>query len=150
MAYQNKNKGGKNKFKKAGSDSKMLQFGVTFLDETDGKADFKTRVLLYDENAKQQPCVKNSENEIEETFTREEAAELVAKALLLGRGISSYLFDNNDSWGGNARIDISGIELDESPAPAVASVSSTKRSYKKPVVVEEDEAEAEYDEELPY
>jgi hypothetical protein len=67
---------------------------------------------------------------------------------VLGRGISGYLFDNEDSWGGNARIDISGIELDNAETEVVAPKTTAKRSYKKTVEVEE-EAD-EYDEESPY
>lgn len=121
MAYNNKrgsSRGGKGKFAKSQGDFKMLQFGVTFLDEQEGKADFKSRIMLYAEDAKNQPCVKDENGNIVESYTREEAAELVAKALLAGRGITTYLFDNNDSWGGNARIDINGLEAKSSTRPA--------------------------------
>jgi hypothetical protein len=144
---------GKNKFKKATANFKMLQFGVTYLDENDGKADFKVRVLLSSDDAKNQPCVKDESNNVTEEYTREEAAELVAKALLMGRGITSYLFDNSDSWGGNARIDISGIELDESepqPKPAKAAAKSGKRTYVEPVEEVDEDEETYEEDDLPY
>lgn len=135
-------KGGKNKFK--ANDYKMLQFGVSFLDEQDGKADFKARIMMYDENAKNEPCVKDESNNVVETYTREEAASLVAQALLMGRGITTYFFDNDDSWGGNARIDISGLtpEAEEAPAAKTKSTKRQPRRYKNDV---EDEVEEEYE-----
>jgi hypothetical protein len=143
----------KNKFKKV-DNFKMLQFGVVYLDECEqGKAEYKVRVLFSSETAKNQPCVKDASNNIIEEYTREEAAELVAKALLAGRGISAYLFDNDDSYGGNARIDIMGIELDdadeEEPAPKPTKASSKKRTYVDEVAEEEAE-DYDEDEKLPF
>lgn len=120
--------------RRASGDYNMLSFGIGFFDE-DGRYP-KVRILLKKEDAKV-GCVDEQENE----YSREEAAALVAKALLEGRGISLYLFENNDgTMSGNARIDINGLD---SSAKELTPVKSVKPKYEVP---EEDEE----DDDMPY
>jgi hypothetical protein len=47
-------------------------------------------------------------------YSQEEAAHLLAQALLEGRGINVYLFQNEDgSYGGNGRINVMNLNLEE-------------------------------------
>lgn len=105
--------GGGAKRSKVSEDYNMMSFGVGFFDE-DGKYP-KVRILLKKEDAKV-GIVDERNNE----YSREEAAALIAEALLAGRGISLYLFENDDgSMSGNARIDVNNLEVSEpEPAPA--------------------------------
>jgi hypothetical protein len=91
-------------------------------------------------------------------YSREEAAQLLAEALLEGRGINFYLFQNEDgSYGGNGRINI--LELESASAsssskskPKATTLSKstatkakvTKRNYEQ-LVDDEDEDEQEDD-----
>lgn len=135
---------------RGGKDFNMLSFGVGFLDD-DGK-NVKARILLKKEDSN-----KGITDERGEQYTREEAANLLATALLEGRGISLYLFENDDgSMSGNARIDINGlVEEQEQPkasARKVKPVAPAKRSYPAITDDEDDDVEIEEDEDdvLPY
>ncbi len=136
---------------RAKGDYNMMSFGVGFFDE-DGKYP-KVRILLKKDDAK-----KGITDENEVQYTREEAAALLAEALLEGRGISLYLFENDDgSMSGNARIYINGLseEEEEEPAPKAQAKRSvkpvTKRTYPALEVDEDEEEIQEEDEsELPY
>lgn len=47
-------------------------------------------------------------------YTQEEAAELLVRALLQGRGLNVYLFRNDDdTYGGNGRINIMNLDEQE-------------------------------------
>jgi len=47
-------------------------------------------------------------------YSQEEAADLLARALLQGRGINVYLFRNeDDTYGGNGRINIMNLDEEE-------------------------------------
>ena len=140
---------------RGGKDFNMLTFGVGFLDD-DGK-NVKVRILL-----KKEDSGKGIIDESGEQYSREEAAQLLAAALLEGRGISLYLFENDDgSMSGNARIDIKGLTAEEeAPAPQAASRRTkpqaqvpAKRTY--PTIADDDDADdleiEEVDEDdLPY
>ncbi len=136
---------------RGGKDFNMLSFGVGFLDD-DGK-NVKVRILLKKEDSN-----KGITDEKGEQYTREEAATLLEQALLEGRGISLYLFENDDgSMSGNARIDINGLTeaADTEPQPKAAArrvkPATPKRSYPALELDEDDDVEIEEDdEELPY
>jgi hypothetical protein len=89
-------------------------------------------------------------------YSQEEAAQLLAAALLEGRGINFYLFQNEDgSYGGNGRINI--LELESASAssskskpkaskpskPTATKAKVTKRNYEQ--LVEEDEEQDDED-----
>jgi hypothetical protein len=89
-------------------------------------------------------------------YSQEEAAQLLAAALLEGRGLNFYLFQNEDgSYGGNGRINI--LELESASAssskskPKATKLSKstatkakvTKRNYEQ--LVEEDEEQDDED-----
>lgn len=103
----------------------MLSFGIAYLDD-DGK--LKSRILLKNENSKV-GIVDERGNE----YTSEEAVQLVAQALLIGRGISIYWFENDDgSTSGNARIDINGLDASEpEPAPAAKRKAAAPAAKRK-------------------
>lgn len=146
--------GGGAKRSKVSEDYNMMSFGVGFFDE-DGKYP-KVRILLKKEDAKV-GIVDERGNE----YNREEAAQLVAEALLAGRGISLYLFENDDgSMSGNARIDVNNLEARESePTPARKAAPAGKRKVAPavreypPIVdadLENDEEEEDDSTEPPY
>jgi hypothetical protein len=121
----------------------MLSWGVGFFDE-DGKYP-KVRILLKSDNANKPPT-----DEQDNEYTRDEAAYLVYQALLEGRGISLYLFNNDDgSMSGNARIDITGLEPERREEVQPKRKPAAKAASRKPVYPEpeEDEEEEEYEEE---
>lgn len=148
---------------KVSEDYNMMSFGVGFFDE-DGKYP-KVRILLKKEDAKV-GIVDERNNE----YSREEAAALIAEALLAGRGISLYLFENDDgSMSGNARIDVNNLDVGEpepapaakrKPAPASAPAGKRKvapavREYPPIVDADLDEEDADFvddndDNEPPY
>lgn len=159
------NSGG-GKFSRA-NNYNMLNFGTAFLDETQNTSyEFKARLMLKTKDG-EQVNVWDGDGKGENEFTPEEAAAILAKALLEGRAINVCFFANDDgSWGGNARIDINGIELDaepeEKPAARKSSAKSTtksktssKRTYEVPPASDEDDEEDDteddeddYDEEV--
>lgn len=121
--------GGGAKKLRGGQEYNMLSFGIAYLDD-DGK--LKSRILMKNESSKV-GIVDERGNE----YAPEEAAQLVAEALLLGRGISIYWFENDDgSTSGNARIDINGLEAvasDAAPAPAPARKAAPAATTKRKV-----------------
>lgn len=156
---------GGGKFSRA-NNYNMLNFGTAFLDETQNTSyEFKARLMLKTKDG-EQVNVWDGDGKGENEYTPEEAAAILAKALLEGRAINVCFFSNDDgSWGGNARIDINGIELDAEPEEKPAarksstktSASSNKRTYEVPPASDEDDDidEDDYDEEvagdrLPY
>jgi hypothetical protein len=143
---------------RGGQEYNMLSFGIAYLDDN-GK-NFKGRVLLKNETSKV-GIVDEQGNE----FTQEEAVVLVAQALLTGRGISMYFFENDDgSMSGNARIDINGLSVDLEPEPTTKrkSASAGKRKVapavrEYPEITNEDEDDEEVgtfededEDDLPY
>lgn len=128
----------------------MLNFGQAFLDETPGKSfEFKARVLLKTKDG-QLADVVDGDGKGDNEYTPEESAMLIAKALLEGRAINICFFSQDDgSWGGNARIDIKGIEGgdaddddEEEPAPkksAKAKAPAAKAKAKPRFEVPEDD-----------
>jgi len=143
---------GGGKFSRA-NNYNMLNFGTAFLDETQNTSyEFKARLMLKTYNG-EQVNVWDGDGKGENEFTPEEAAAILAKALLEGRAINVCFFSNDDgSWGGNARIDINGIELDaepeEKPAARKASTktsakskTTSKRTYEVPPASDDDDEE---------
>lgn len=124
-------------FKKKG-DFNMLNFGIGFCDilEEDRGLPTKMKARIMLKADKQTKDLMDVVDEKDNEYTPEESAMLLAKALLEGRGISLYLFLNDDdSYGGNARIDINGIELDEDdeeeeeePAPVPKRKPAAKKT----------------------
>jgi len=150
----------------------MLNFGQAFLDETPGKLyEFKARVLLKTKDGELVDVV-DGDGKGDNEYTPEESAMLIAKALLEGRAINICFFPQDDgSWGGNARIDIKGLETDEDeadeeeeeqPKPrakkttAKKPATKAKPKYEIPQSDDDDELEETYeydsedDEPLPY
>jgi len=130
----------------AGNEFNMLTFGIGFLDE--GAKGYKMNIKLKSDEAKTPPMDEEG-NE----YTREEAAALLAEALLEGRGIGVYLFENNDgTMSGNARINIHGLV--ETPAPkAKPKKVEVRRAVSRvqyQVPDEEEEEIAEEEEAMPY
>lgn len=119
--------GGGAKKLRGGQEYNMLSFGIAYLDDN-GK--LKSRILMKNESSKV-GIVDERGNE----YAPEEAAQLVAEALLLGRGISIYWFENDDgSTSGNARIDINGLDAAESePAPAAKRKAAPAAAAKRKV-----------------
>ena len=140
--------GGGAKKLRGGQEYNMLSFGIAYLDD-DGK--LKSRILMKNESSKV-GIVDERGNE----YAPEEAAQLVAEAILLGRGISIYWFQNDDgSTSGNARIDINGLHAvatevapaakKQSAAPAAKrKVAPAVREY-PPIVEADDEDEDDED-----
>lgn len=160
----NKPQGGQRKFKQ--NDFNMLTFGQGFGDyvtTAGGKEALRVRIML-----------KNTDvvlDEAKDEYTHEQAVQLLAEALLSERGIVCYLFEddkkNDGSLGGNARIDIKGIEVPDAdeddeadeeeeeepaPAPVVKTVAKkkakvtpakkvTKVVYEVPQIEEDDDDE---------
>lgn len=154
---------GGGKFSRA-NNYNMLNFGTAFLDETQNTSyEFKARLMLKTKDG-EQVNVWDGDGKGENEYTPEEAAAILAKALLEGRAINVCFFSNDDgSWGGNARIDINGIELDaepeEKPAARKTSAKSkpaaSKRTYEVPPASEddddtEDDEDDEENDTLPY
>lgn len=138
-------RGGDARASKFGKDKfNMLNFGYSWLDEvSDKKYEFKSRICLKAKDGELLD-VYDKDGEGEE-YTPEQSALLIAKALLEGRAINICYFPNDDgTWSGNARIDITGLEAgideededdeEEEPAPrrkAATPVASKKKSTKK-------------------
>lgn len=148
---------GGGKFSRA-NNYNMLNFGTAFLDETQNTSyEFKARLMLKTKDG-EQVNVWDGDGKGENEYTPEEAAAILAKALLEGRAINVCFFANDDgSWGGNARIDINGIELDAEPEEKPAARKSTsktsaksktasKRTYEVPPASDEEDDDTEDDE----
>ena len=151
----------------------MLNFGQAFLDETPDKSfEFKARVMLKTKDGELVDVI-DGDGKGDNEYTPEESAMLIAKALLEGRAINICFFAQDDgSWGGNARIDIKGLETDEDeadeeeeeqPKPRAKKTTAKKPATKaKPVyeipqaddddeeLEETEEDDSEDDEPLPY
>lgn len=133
----------------------MLNFGQGFLDETPDKSfEFKARVMLKTKDG-ELVDVLDGDGKGDNEYTPEESAQLIAKALLEGRAINICFFPQDDgSWGGNARIDIKGLELTEEeepepPKPTKAKAPARKAKAAKPKYeVPEDEEEDDSEEEI--
>ena len=171
----NRNYGGRKQDTRASKFGKdnynMLNFGQAFLDETPGKPyEFKARVLLKTKDGELVDVV-DGDGKGDNEYTPEESAMLIAKALLEGRAINICFFPQDDgSWGGNARIDIKGLETDEDEADeeeeqpksrakkttAKKPATKAKPKYEIPQSDDDDELEeteeddSEDDEPLPY
>lgn len=148
---------GGGKFSRA-NNYNMLNFGTAFLDETQNTSyEFKARIMLKTKDG-EQVNVWDGDGKGENEYTPEEAAAILAKALLEGRAINVCFFANDDgSWGGNARIDINGIELDADSAPpeekpaarktsAKSKPAASKRTYEVPPASDEEDDDTEDDE----
>ena len=143
----------KSKFTKA-NNYNMLNYGTAFLDETDAAYEFKARIMLKTKDG-EQVNVFDGDGKGDNEFTPEESAMLIAKALLEDRAINICFFANDDgSWGGNARIDITDLR---EPAKAKRKSSekppAAKRKYEIPEdagETEEDDDDTEDDEDLAY
>lgn len=138
-SFAKKGKGGS----KANDNFNMLSFGVAYLDEGVGKSVAKARILLKKEDNR-----VGIVDDKQVSYSREEAAALIAEALLEGRAIVIHYFENEDSVGGNARIDIKGLtesEPEPQPQQAVAKrkVAPAVRQYAP--VAEDDSEESEED-----
>lgn len=128
------NRGGVKKIR-GGGDFNMLNALVSFLDEGGGKAVFKARLLL--KNDDRAPLTDEEGNE----YSREEAAELVKQALLNGHGVNVYYFENSDgSLSGNGRINVNGLtEAAASTPSAKPKKQPAQRRYQDDEQTEEEE-----------
>jgi hypothetical protein len=98
-----------------------------------------TLIAFCDTNFRRQPdmiriraVLKNTVIRDEEgnEYSREDAVQLLAEALLEGRGINFYLLPNEDgSYSGNGRINI--LELESASTSNTASQSKPKASKSK-------------------
>lgn len=128
----------------------MLNFGTVWMNEGTGKAVFKADIKL-----KNTDTISDSEDN---SYSPEEAVELLAKALLSGKGVSIYLFDSdsaNAEWSGNARINIEELAGDSKnhkrEETKRTKSAPAKRRYQEPEEEEEElDEELEDMDELPY
>jgi len=152
----NRNYGGRRQDTRASKFGKdnfnMLNFGQAFLDETPDKSfEFKARVMLKTKDGELVDVI-DGDGKGDNEYTPEESAMLIAKALLEGRAINICFFAQDDgSWGGNARIDIKGLNTDdeadeeEEPkqrtkkAPAKKKATKAKPVYDIPQADDDDE-----------
>jgi hypothetical protein len=113
----------------------MLSFGKTYVVESN-KGTPKIRILLKN------VAIKDEQGN---EYTREEAAQLLVDALLSGAAINCHTFDSEEGYEGNARIDITNVLGEGTPAPKQQekAVSAPKRTYVPAVVTDEDENELE-------
>jgi hypothetical protein len=112
----------------------MLSFGKTYVVESD-KGTPKIRILL-----KNVTITDEAGNE----YSREDAARLLAEALLAGAAINCHTFDSEEGYEGNARIDITNVLGDAPAAKPQAKVNAPKRTYTPVDVEDEDELEPPY------
>jgi hypothetical protein len=152
------NSRGASKFKKGG-DFNMLNLITAFGDILDWQGNMpgtiKVRAMLKADRDKNQiNVVDEQENE----YTPEEAVALLADALLNGRALNFYLkLNDDDSFGGNGRINILGLEVaadeeeEKAPAPkkAPAKKAVAKRDYETDVRKASADDDDEEDDELP-
>lgn len=129
----------------------MLNFGQAFLDETPDKSfEFKARVMLKTKDG-ELVDVTDGDGKGDNEYSPEESAMLIAKALLEGRAINICFFAQDDgSWGGNARIDIKGLNTEdeeEEPKSRAKKTPAKKKATKAKPVYEIPQADDD-DEEL--
>lgn len=127
----------------------MLDFGYAHLDETpDAKYEFKARVYLKVDKDKNLLDAVDGDGKGDNSYSPEETAALIAKALLEGRAINiCYWFKDDGTWSGNARVDIKGLDNEsEEEAPKAKAKAKTTKAKPKYEVPEADEDEEDISE----
>jgi hypothetical protein len=138
-----------NKSKRFGDSEKfiMLQFGKTFLDETD--TSYKTRVSVSRENDAYNWCVREKVDgtyEVIYWFGYKKGMELLVRAIAAGKYLTTSAFfegRNHDGMEGNCRIDIKGVATDKELAAAKQAAANEAWEDAE----DDDESEEEEEEE---